>query len=84
MPDRHAVLVADEGMRILNPDGIKTNAPYFIAVNDDLWNAWRELQEQSAGGERIGFGSFWKIIARMLPNGGTVITLHIQFDPPER
>lgn len=84
MPDRIEVLQADEGMRILTAEGITTNAPYFIASNDELWKAWRELQAKDGPGERIGFGSFWRIIARELPSGGSVMSLHIQFDPTER
>lgn len=82
--DRYAVLVADEGMRILTPDVI-TTAPYFLASNEALWDAWREIQ---AGHRHFATEQWiergWQIRPiKHLPNGGAIMTLLIRFDPME-
>lgn len=82
--DRDAVLVADQGMRILNDDKITTNAPYFLATNDELWRAWREVQSGRIDEVSELFRSWWRIKSFHLPNGGSVMRLEVRFDPTER
>lgn len=77
MAGRNETLIADEGMRILMNE-VPTKAPYFIASNDELWNAWREIQRNGTGAR---IADYWRITSKFLPNGGSVMSLHIQFDP---
>jgi hypothetical protein len=80
--DKDMTLVADEGMRILSPN-YKTKCPYFIASNDDLWEAWCEIQRRGTGEEGDWFRKGWRINTKHLPNGSSIMTLEIRFDPTD-
>lgn len=74
--DRNAVLVANEGMRILMKNDVKTLAPYYLASNDELWNAWCVIQARGYGERR---GNHWRITSEQLSQDVSVMRLEVYF-----
>ena len=82
--DRNMTLTADQGMRILMKNEVTTAAPYFLASNDALWEAWCKIQARGSGEENaFWITKGWRISSRHLPNGGSIMRLEIRFDPCE-
>ena len=55
--------------------------PDFLAENKVLWDWWKEIQMRGGGEHSEWIEHGWKMTSKHLPNGGSIMTLDIRFDP---
>lgn len=61
-----------------------TTVPEFLATNGPLWQAWSDVQSGRTFHVDRMVTAGWEIEAKHLPNGGTIMTLSVRFDPIEK